>query len=123
MREVFRGEISEGMGARASDLVKWYPWLSPGTVSALVKTGMGPQAPMAREVAQLEYERRKQHDDWMEPGVLLQKGGFPTTAELFGEVTSGTETQKGQEEGTDFGAVGEKPVGPEVAPPGGAELG
>lgn len=100
LREAFAKEIQPGIGDRVAELTTWYPWLSPGAVSALAKMNVTADSKPAREVANLEVERRTAQQDWMFPGDDYKQAGGPTTVQLFGGVTSGSEeTPPAEEEG------------------------
>lgn len=101
-REAYRSEIEADpqLGDRVSDIKAAYPWLTAGVVISLAKTGVPTDSPLVYQTAQLEFQRRSTQQDWTQPGDLLGESDAPTTAELFGEVTSAEEEAGPQEEGS-----------------------
>ena len=99
-REAFRQEIKDDTGDLTSDIRMWYPWLSPGAVTALAKVGVDPRSPLVQQVADLEFQRRTEQDDWTRPGDVIGATGDLPTPKLFGEVKRAPETE---EEGPEAG--------------------
>ena len=109
-REVFRREIESmpDLGARLGELYAAYPWASPGVLTSVAKLGVPINSPIVMKTMQSDFERRTEEQDWVEPGETLGKPDFPTTAELFGGVTTDAteqEAEAGQEEGTEEGTA------------------
>lgn len=118
-REAIRSELQDGMGDRIGDLMSKYPWLSPGVVAALAKTGIDPTSEMVQELSRMEASRRTEQEDWQFPGDEIKEKPTMTVDELFGGVTHAAEEETPQE-GTDVGAVSESPAagtgeGPQTA--------